>query len=192
MSIVRKSFGQCISQGCNNGEGESRGIWRIKRWRLWMSQSFFSLGFFSQNSLWKLLTFRGYKGYLYWCVFGMRKVSFSQTEWSGDLALWLDWVASSSRELTTWPAWDFCPIVQQLVWLFSSSVCFTRVTFLATCQSRASCEIQSRGLAKLHNSELFFTLSHTLPLQDSHLNIGFLNAELQENLARNKANKIVE
>ena len=27
-----------------------------------MSQSYFSLGFLSQNSLWKLSTFRGYKG----------------------------------------------------------------------------------------------------------------------------------
>ena len=50
-----------------------------------MSQSFFSLGFLSQNSLWKLFTIRGYKGHLYWYVFGMRNVSFSQIEWSGDL-----------------------------------------------------------------------------------------------------------
>ena len=41
-----------------------------------MSQSCFSLGFFSQNSLWKLSTIRGYKGYLYWCVFRMQKVIF--------------------------------------------------------------------------------------------------------------------
>ena len=77
MGMVRKGFDQCTSQGCNNGEGESRGILRIKLWRLWMSQSCFSLRFLSQNSLWKLSTIRGYKGYLYWCVFGMRKVSFS-------------------------------------------------------------------------------------------------------------------
>ena len=49
-------------QGCINGEGESRGIWRIKEWRLWMSESWFSLGFLSQNSFWKLSTFREYKG----------------------------------------------------------------------------------------------------------------------------------
>ena len=30
MGMVRKGFGQCTSQGCNNGERESRGIWRIK------------------------------------------------------------------------------------------------------------------------------------------------------------------
>ena len=35
-------------------------------------------------------TIRGYKGYLHWCVFGMRKVNFSQTEWFGDLTLRLD------------------------------------------------------------------------------------------------------
>ena len=33
----------------------------------------------------------------------------------------------------------------------------------------------------MHNLELFFTLSHTLPLHNSHLNTGFLNAELQAN-----------
>ena len=48
----------CLS----NGEEESRGIWRVFMWRLWMNQSCFSLGFLSQKSLWKLSTFRGYKG----------------------------------------------------------------------------------------------------------------------------------
>ena len=44
----------------------------------------------------------------------------------------------------------------------------------------------------MHTLELFFTLFHTIPLHDSHLNTGFLNAELQTNLARNKANKMVD
>ena len=57
MGIVRKGFGQSTSQGCSNGKSESRGIWK-----LWISQSCFSLGFPSQNSLWKFFTFRGYKG----------------------------------------------------------------------------------------------------------------------------------
>ena len=108
---------------------------------------FFARGF-SQNSLWKLSIIRGYKGYLYWCVFGMRKASFSQTEWFGDLASQLDWVATSSRKLITWPAWDFCPIMQQLAWLFSSSACFTRVPLLAACQVRATREIQLWVLAE--------------------------------------------
>ena len=86
-----------------NGEGESRGIWRIKWQRLWMSQSCFSLGFLSQNSLWKLFIFCGYKQYLYWSEKGMWRVNFSITEWIGDLVSRLDWVASPSRELTEWP-----------------------------------------------------------------------------------------
>ena len=48
------------------------------------------------------------------------------------------------------------------------------------------------SLCKMHTSEFFFTLSHTLPLHDSHLNTGFLNAEFQANLIRNKANKMVD
>ena len=43
----------------------------------------------------------------------------------------------------------------------------------------------------LHSFEHFFTLSHTLPLHDSHLNIGLLIAKLQANLAHNKVNKMV-
>ena len=41
---------------------------------------------------------------------------------------------------------------------------------------------QSQGFVLVHTFELFFTLSHTLPLHDSHLNTGFLNVELQANL----------
>ena len=157
-----------------------------------MSQSCFSLRFLSQNYLWKLSIIRGYKEYLYWCMFGMRNVSFSQTEWTGDLTLQLDWIASLSHELTAWLDWKFCPVVFQLVWLFSSSTCFTRMPPLATCQLRASHEIQSRGPSWGHTFELFFTLSHTLPLHDFHLNTGFLNVELHANLVQNKANKMVD
>ena len=51
---------------------------------------------------------------------------------------------------------------------------------------------QSRGPVTrsllMHTLDKFFTRSHIQPLHDSHLNIGFLNVELQANLARNKAN----
>ena len=161
-------------------------------WRLWMNQSCFSLGFLSQNSLWKLSTFRGYKGLYIVGWEGMRKVSFSQIRWSGDLASRLGWVASSSRELTAWPAWDFCPVVQQLAWLFSSLACFTRVPALAACQLQVTREFQLRVSASLYNLEHFFTLSHSLPLHDSHLNTWLLIAKIQVNLAWNKANKMVD
>ena len=150
-------------------------------------QSCLSLEFFSQNSRRKFSTFRRYKGYLYWCVFGMRKVKFvtNRAVWRLGLATWL----SLSCELTTWPNWKFCPIMLQLAWLFSSSTCFTRVPPLVTCQAWAKREIHSRGPAWVHTYELFFTLSHTLPLHDSHLNTGFLNAELQANWHRIKPKK---
>src|SRR6266567_2166130 len=70
--------------------------------------------------------------------------------------------------------------------------CLARVQLLAACKPRATSEIQSRVLTSLHNFEHFFTLSHTLPLYDSHLNTGLLIAKIQANLVRNKANKMVD
>ena len=52
--------------------------------------------------------------------------------------------------------------------------------------------VQPRVSASLHNLEHFFTLFHTLPLNDSHLNTGLLIAKIQANLAWNKANKMVD
>ena len=43
-----------------------------------------------------------------------------------------------------------------------------------------------------HTLEHFFTLSYSLPLQESHLNTELLIAEIQANLARNKSNKMVD
>ena len=63
---------------------------------------------------------------------------------------------------------------------------------LAACNLQATHEIQSRVPASLHNLVHFFTLSHTLPLHDSHLNTGLLIDKIQVNLTRNKANKIVD
>ena len=157
-----------------------------------MSQSCFYLGFLSKNYLRKFSIFHGYKGYLYWSEKGMRRVSFSITEWTGDLAAQLDWVASPSRELTEWPDWTFYPVVLQLAWRFSFSTCFTRVHLLAACQPQATCEIQPWVPVSLHSFEHFFTFSHTLPLHDSHLNIGLLIAKLQANLAQNRAHKMVD
>ena len=44
----------------------------------------------------------------------------------------------------------------------------------------------------MHTLEIFFTLSHTLPLHDSHLNTGLLITKIQANLAYNKAKKMVD
>ena len=70
--------------------------------------------------------------------------------------------------------------------------CLARVHHSSGLQPRATSEIQPGVSTSLHNLEQFFTLSHTLPLHDSHLNIGLLIAKIQANLARNKANKMVD
>ena len=70
--------------------------------------------------------------------------------------------------------------------------CLARVQLLVACKPRATCKIQSRVPISLHNLKHFFTLSHTLPLHDSHLNIGLLIAKIQANLVRNKSNKMVD
>ena len=59
-------------------------------------------------------------------------------------------------------------------------------------QPQATREIQLRALASLHSLEQFFTLSHTLPLHDSHINTGLLIAKIQANLTQNKAEKMVD
>ena len=47
---------------------------------------------------------------------------------------------------------------------------------------------QSQECFLMHTLDQFFTLSNTQPLHNSHLNTGFLIAELQANLAHNKVN----
>ena len=121
----------------------------------------------------------------------MWRVRFFKTELVGGSDSWLDWVVSSSREVTERPVCTFCPVVLQLSWGFNFGMLGTCATS-AACKSRATLEIQSRIPISLHNLEHFFTFSHTLPLHDSHLNTGLLIAKIQANLIRNKANKMVD
>ena len=93
----------------------------------------FSLGFLSQNSLWKLSLNCGYKGIYIVGWEGMWKVIFCQTRCSGSLTSWLGWVASSSREQTAWPAQDFCPVMQQLARRFSFWHAWHVCIILAAC-----------------------------------------------------------
>ena len=153
-----------------------------------MSQSCFSLGFLSQNSLWKLSTFRGYKGIYSRVYEECKKSCFNQTGHSSDSTSQLEQVVNLSCKLIAWPDWKFCPVVLQLAWFFNSPTCFTLMPLLATCQPWDP-------VTKpywVHTLEIFFTFSYTLPLHKPHLNIGFLNVELQAKLVRNKANKMVD
>ena len=70
--------------------------------------------------------------------------------------------------------------------------CLARVHHSGGLQPQGTREIQPRVPVSLHNLEQFFTLSHTLPLHDSHLNTRLLIAKIHANLAQNKANKMVD
>ena len=70
--------------------------------------------------------------------------------------------------------------------------CLARVHHSGGLQPRATHKIHPQVPVSLYNIEQFFTLSHTLPLHDSHLNTGLLIAKIQANLARNKTNKMVD
>ena len=70
--------------------------------------------------------------------------------------------------------------------------CLVRVHHSGGLQSRATREIQLRVPVSFHNLEQFFTLSHILPLHDSHLNTWLLIAKIRANLVRNKANKMID
>ena len=65
--------------------------------------------------------------------------------------------------------------------------CFTHVAFWRVA-SRESLVRSSRENPPMHTHLNFFTLSNTQPLHYSHLNIRYLIAKLQANLAWNKAN----
>ena len=52
--------------------------------------------------------------------------------------------------------------------------CLAREHHLGGLQLRVTRKIQPRVPISLHNLEQFLTLSHTLPLHDSHLNTGLL------------------
>ena len=121
----------------------------------------FSLGFLSQNSLWMLSLNHGYKGIYIVGWEGMWKVIFFQIGCSGSLTSWLGWVASLNCEQTTWPAWDFCPVVNSLHNASATSM-------LGTCASiwRLAAASHSRNLAAspclfAHTWAILHTLSHT-------------------------------
>ena len=70
--------------------------------------------------------------------------------------------------------------------------CLAHEQLLAACSRKSPARSSRESLFFLNTLEHFFTLSHSLPLQESHLNTGLLITEIQANLARNKANKIVD
>ena len=70
--------------------------------------------------------------------------------------------------------------------------CLACEQLLAACSRESPARSSRESLFFLHTLEHFFSLSHLLLLQESHLNTGLLIAEIQANLARNKTNKMVD
>ena len=70
--------------------------------------------------------------------------------------------------------------------------CLACEQLLAACSHKSPARSSHESLFFLHTLEHFITLSHSLSLQESHLNTRLLIAEIQANLARNKANKMVD
>ena len=109
---------------------------------------------------------------------------------------WLDWVVSSSREFQLRDNWTAsCPILScsALVGVtLQLLACLAREQLLVACTRESLQRSNRESLFFLHTLEHFFTLSYSLPLQESHLNTELLIAEIQTNLARNKANKMVD
>ena len=104
-------------------------------------------------------------------------------------------------------AWLSCKFQPRGNWMASCSIlscsapagmmlqllaCLVHVQLLAACSHESPARSNRESLFFLHTLEHLFTLSHSLPLQESHLNIGLLIVEIQANLAWNKANKMVD
>ena len=119
MDMVRKGFGKSPLKNLTMERKRVEEFEESLLWRLWMNQSCFTLGFLSQNPLWKFFFFRGYKGYLYWGENGMWRVKFLKTGLARGLASRLYWVARSNREITERLVVLFCLIVLQLAWRFN-------------------------------------------------------------------------
>ena len=62
--------------------------------------------------------------------------------------------------------------------------CLAHVQLMAAYSRELAARSSRESLFFLHTLEHFFTLSHSLPLQESHLNIGLLIAEIQAKIGR--------
>ena len=116
-----------------------------------------------------------------------RKSGFSKQDW---LVAWL------SREFQPRGNWTAsCPILScsaPASVMLQLLACLAREQLLAACSCQSPTRSSRKSQFFLHTFEHFFTLSHSLTLQESHLNTGLLIAEIQVNLARNKAKKMVD
>ena len=112
--------------------------------------------------------------------------------------------AGSRLGLKTWLSCEFqlqgnwtasCPILSCSAptgMMLQLLACLVHVQLLAACSHESPARSNRESLFFLHTLEHLFTPSHSLPLQESHLNTGLLIVEIQANFAWNKANKMVD
>ena len=137
-----------------------------------MNQSCFTLGFLSQNSLWKLSFICGYKEYLYWSERRMWNVRFFQNRGGSRLGL-ATWLSrefqSRDNRMTSCPVLSCSTPASMTVHLLA---CLARVLRLAAWSREPPA-----SLCFLAHSWAINTLSHSLPLQQTHLNTGLLKVQ---------------
>ena len=142
------------------------------------------------------------------------KVSFSKFSMEALFLSWVKWIfilgwewnmkSQDFQNRAAWLSHEFqprgnwmasCPILSYSApagMTLQLLACLAHVQLLAACSHESPARSSHESLFFLHTLEHFFTLSHSLSLQESHLNTGLLIAEIQANLARNKANKMVD
>ena len=93
------------------------------------------------------------------------------------------WLAAWPRDLTesrgNWTT--SCPILScnaPASVMLQLLACLTHEQLLAACSHKSPARSSCKSLFFLYTLKHFFTLSHSLPLQESHLNTGLLIAEI--------------
>ena len=133
----------------------------------------FSLKILSRS----FLSFVGKKGIYTGVRMECEESGFSKQGW---LAAWL------SHEFQPRGNWTAsCPILSCSAlggMTLQLLACLARVQLLAACNYELPIRSNRESLFFLHTLEHFFTLSHSLPLQKSHLNTGLLISKIQANL----------
>ena len=151
-----------------------------------VSLSKFSLeceGYFSKDYGWVNLYFVGIRVFIVGCVWNAKsQLQPNRVFWPLDLATGMNCEfesrANCLARLEVLSCSAIAGVTLQLPCMLHTFATFGDFPIVS----------QSWGPSWVYTLMLFFTLSHKLPLHDSHLNIWFLNAELQANLAWNKAN----
>ena len=116
----------------------------------------------------------------------MQKVSFHPNK-----AFWrLSLTSGTSHKFELWAnclaRLDILSYSAPAIVTLQFPACFTRVPLWQLANREAP--LFAHYLSFLHITWVFFTLSHTQLLHNSHLDTGHLIAKIQANLARNKAN----